>query len=142
MKLLPAMRNWLVEDFGWKIFSLVLAVGIWLTVHRLVLEAGTPASRAEGSPVTYDNLPVSIVAANADVRDFRLVRPTVKVTVSGSPEVMGDLKANQIHATIDLSDGRGSSPNLRRRVEVSTPPGVALVSVVPQEIGIIEPPKH
>ena len=53
---------------------------------------------------------------------------------------MAVLQANQIHPVVDLTDivaGR----NFKRRVEVSTPPGVTLVSVEPAEVGVIFPPQ-
>jgi len=65
----------------------------------------------------------------------------VAVKVSGPPEVMAVLQANQIHPVVDLTDISAASPNLKRRVEVSTPPGVTLISVDPPEVGILFPPR-
>jgi len=141
MKIFSALRNWVVVDFGWKVFSLLLAAAIWLTVHRILTLPAGDAVASHATTFTYDNLPVLMVSAKADVRNYRLLRPVVKVTVSGSPEVMAVLQANQIHATVDLSDIE-TARELRRPVEISTPPGVTLVTVDPKETGIIPPERH
>ncbi len=134
------LRDWITKDFGWKLFSLFLAVAIWLTVHQIYEEPGRSAAPAIGSSVTFDNLPVLIVATAADVHDFRVAPTTVKVTVSGPAEVMARLQANDLRAVVDLTEIE-SARDLHRVVEVSSPPGVTLVSVDPPKVAIIPPPK-
>jgi YbbR domain-containing protein len=128
------MRDWFTKDVGWKIFSVFLALVIWLTVHKIYEEPGAATSRAREN--SYDDLPVLVVSGSADVHDFRVVPATVSVTVSGSPEAMSTLQANEIRATVDLTTGK----ELRRKVEISTPPNVTLVSVEPSHVGVIAPP--
>jgi YbbR domain-containing protein len=134
-----ATRDWVTNDFGWKLFSLFLAVAIWLTVHKIYEEPKTASGPAVGDTVTFGNLPVLVVSAVSDVRDFRVAPATVAVKVSGPPEVMADLQANQIHAMVDLTD-IPSNRDLRQRVDVSTPPKVTLLSVDPPKVGVIVPP--
>ena len=86
------MRDLFFKDLGWKLFSLLLAAGIWLTVHRILLESGTAAAAGDGSPLTYGNLPVPIVAAAADVHFFRVAPATVSVTVSGPADIMASCR--------------------------------------------------
>ena len=134
-----SMSDWITKDFWWKLFSVFLAVVLWLTVYK-IREQPAMAVSVAGNPVTYDNLPVLAVSTASDVRDFRVMPGTVVVKVSGPAEVMAVLQANQIHPVVDLTDivaGR----NFKRRVEVSTPPGVTLVSVEPAEVGVIFPPQ-
>jgi YbbR-like protein len=139
MKFLPTLRSWLLDDLGWKIFSLVLAVAIWFTAHRILLESAAPAPATGGATLTYGNLPVLIVAAAADVHLYRVVPENVKVTVTGSPDAIATLQANQIRATVDLS-GIDAAKDLKRSVDVSVPSGVTVVSVEPAKVGVIVPP--
>ena len=133
------MRDWVTEDLGWKLFSLFLAVAIWLTVHKIYEEPGTASGLAGGNTVTFGNLPVGVVSAAADVRNFRVAPLAVKVTVSGSAEALAKLQADQVHAVVNLTD-IGPERDLRLPVEVSAPPGVTLVSVDPPKVGVIVPP--
>ena len=133
------MRDWVTKDFGWKLFSLFLAVAIWLTVHKIYEEPGAASGLVVGNTVTFGNLPVRVVSTAADVRDFRVAPLTVKVTVSGSAEDMARLQADQVHAVVNLTD-IGPERDLHVPVDVSAPPGVTLVSVDPPKVGVIVPP--
>ncbi len=133
------MRDLFLKDLGWKIFSLLLAAGIWLTVHRILLESPEPETTGGASSLTYGNLPVLIVAAASDVHLYRVAPSAVSVTVRGSPDAIAVLQANQIRATVDLTDIE-SAGDLKRRVDVSVPSGITLVSVEPAKVGIIVPP--
>ena len=134
------MRDLFIKDLGWKLFSLLLAAFIWLTVHKIIEGPNFSTASAASSPVTYGNLPVLVVATAADMRPYRVAPNTVSVTVSGPPEVMAVLQANQIRATVDLTD-IDSAPDLKRRVDVSVPAGVTLVNVEPAKVGVILPPR-
>ncbi len=136
-----AMRDWLTKDLSWIIVSLLLAVAIWLTVYKIREEPETAVAR--GVENTYGNLPVHLLSAAADVHDYRAAPGTVAVTVSGPPNAMAILQADQIHAVVDLT-GIESSHDLRRPVEVSVPIGMTLVRVEPLEVGVIvpSPPGH
>jgi YbbR domain-containing protein len=128
------MHDWITKDFWWKLFSLILAVVLWVTVYKIREEPVVPAAVA-GVPLTYGSLPVLVFSRASDVRDFRVVPATVTVKVTGPADVMAVLQANQIHPVVDLTDVAAGN-NLKRRVEVSAPPGVTLVSVVPAEVDV------
>jgi YbbR domain-containing protein len=132
------IRDLFIKDWGWKLFSVILAAAIWLTVHKILVPNVSTAS-ATVNPVTYGNLPVFIVSSAADVHFYRVAPSTVKVTVSGTPEAIAVLQANQIRATVDLTD-IDSARDLKRRVDVSVPSGVTLISVDPLKVGVIIPP--
>jgi hypothetical protein len=64
------MRDFLLKDWKWKLFSLFLAAVIWLTVHR-ILEPEAVSLVRRTSTVTYNNLTVDPVSSTADVRAYR-----------------------------------------------------------------------
>jgi YbbR domain-containing protein len=132
------MPDWITKDFYWKAFSLLMAIGIWLTVRR---EAGaqveTPPDLKSN---TYDNVPVLAVSANADVQQARIMPQTATVTISGSPEIINQLQRNQIHAFVDVS-GMNSAENLPRDIEISLPKGATVIKIDPAQASVTFP-KH
>jgi YbbR domain-containing protein len=133
------MRELFIKDWGWKLFSLLLAVAIWFTVHRILQESIQSLGASGSSLITYGNLPVDIVSTRADMREYRPLQSAVSVTVSGLPEAIGKLQANQIHAFVTVSDLE-SVINTKQRIEVSVPAGITVVSITPEAIGVIAPP--
>jgi hypothetical protein len=133
-----AMRDWIIKDLGWKFFSVVLAVAIWLTVYKIRSESEfvTPAGIQE--PATFNNVPILIVSSAADVRDYRVSPAAVTVTVSGTPDDIAKVHADQIRALVDLTGI--DAGQLHRHVDVTMPSGVSLISVDPREVDVVVPP--
>jgi len=135
------LRDLFIKDLGWKLFSLLLAMFIWLTVHKIIEEPKVADASSASSSVTYSSQPVLVVATAEDVHLYRVVPNTVSVTVSGPAEVMAVLQQNQIRATVDLTDIE-SAKDLKRRVDISGPSGITLIRVDPPLVGVIIPPKR
>ena len=135
------MRDWFTKDFGWKLFSVFLAVAIWLTVYKIREEPVIQTAPVAGNTLTYGNLPVQVVSSSSDVHDFHVTPSTVEVTVNGPAEVMAQLQANKVRAFVNVT-GIESDLDLRRRVDISAPPGVTLVSVDPPEVTVTIPKKQ
>jgi hypothetical protein len=133
-----AKREWMTEDFGWKLFSIFLAVVVWVTVHKIREEPEATADLGVGN--TYGDLPVLVVSATADVHDVRIVPNKVDIKVSGPSDIMGTLQANRIHPFVNLT-GIDSAHDLQRGVEVSLPRGVTLVSIDPPQLTVTIPAK-
>jgi YbbR domain-containing protein len=133
------MPDLFIKDWKWKLFSLLLAALIWLTIHHNVQrETRTVTAAAFESTLTYGNLPVLVVSTAADVREFRITPTTVTVKVAGSADNIAKLQASQIRAVVDLTDIE-STKELVRQVDVSTPVGITLISVDPLKVGVIVP---
>lgn len=125
------MRDFLTKDLPWKLASLALALGIWVMVRH---ETAAPAQR------TFASVPVVVLSAEADVREFRVNPDVVRVTVSGRPDALGALEPKDLHAVVDLSGGAGSMDTLRR-VDISVPPGLTVVRLSPSVVSVVMPPK-
>ena len=135
------LREIFIKDFGWKLFSLLLAAFIWYTVHKIIEEPKAAVVSPDNVPVVYPNVPVVVVATAADAHIFGVDSNTVSVTVSGTKEVMDVLEANQIRATVDVSGLDDSSKEMSRRVDVSVPWGVTVIDVEPAQVKVIPPKK-
>lgn len=134
------MRDLFLKDLRWKLFAVLLAGFIWLTVHKLIEEPPGVTVSSASSLVTYSNLPVFFISPPADMSQYHVQPDTVAVTVSGPTEIMGVLEPGQIRATVDLTDV-DSRKDSDRRVDVSVPPGVTLFNVEPPKVQIIVAPK-
>jgi YbbR domain-containing protein len=128
------LRKLVLEDFWLKLFSLVLAVLLWLTV--------TFASRKDAEVdqrVLSKMVPVAVLAAAEDVHGFKVSPGMVAVTLLGNPKTLQNLQTNEIRAIVDLT-GVGAARDLRKRVEVSVPAGITHLRVMPEEVQVIYPP--
>ena len=134
-----ALRDWFIKDLGWKFFSVILAVSIWLTVYKIRGKSEIAGFAGGQDTVTFGNVPVLIVSSAADVRDFHVRPAAVAVTVRGSSDDTAKLQAGQIRAFVDLT-GIESAQQLQRRVDISMPSGLALVGVEPPEVDVVVPP--
>jgi hypothetical protein len=134
------MHDFLTRDLGWKLLSLALATFVWFTVRTLSRDALSPAKALESWVTrTFDDVPVLVVSAAADVREFRVHPAVAQITVSGRPEVLKALETRDIHVMVDLT-GIETARDLKKRLDVSVPAGVTVVRVEPTEVRVLVPP--
>lgn len=137
------VRDLLFKDFWLKLFSLVLALLIWgiiyLDIHRGISAMGQPS--ADVGQQTFRDLPVVILSSAADVHTFRVTPEKVEVVVQAERSLLEKLQAKDIRVLVDLTDIE-EARGLRKRVEVSTPTHVAVLSTFPPEVDVTIPPKR
>jgi YbbR domain-containing protein len=134
---MKTMPDWLAKDFYWKAFSLLMAIGIWLTVrHESEAEPSAPQNLTQNN--TYHDVPVYAISANADVRQARLAPQTVTATISGSPDVVSKVQRDQIYAYVNLT-GFNSAQNLAQDVEISLPKGATVIDIDPPQVTVTLP---
>ena len=136
-----ALRDIVTKDLGWKIFSVVLAFIIWITIKSVSTETPSAVDAlSTWATRTLTNLPVLVVSAAADVREFKVSPEAVDVRISARPETIAGIVDRDIHVTVDLTDIEAAR-SLRKRVDVSAPTGVTVISVTPPEVDVVVPPK-
>ncbi len=131
--MIALLRKVFIEDFWWKVFALVLAVLIWLTVtFASQKEVGT-------EPRVFLNLPVTVVSTSEDVRNFKVSPKEVDVVVQGDFKIVQRLQDKDIRVMVDLT-GVAAAHDLRKHLEVSVPVGVTCTRVAPESVQVIFPP--
>jgi YbbR domain-containing protein len=129
-------RDWITKDFGWKLFSLILAVAFWIAIRHNVTETPTTVMPfASVDTVIFTNLPVYAVSASADVHNAQVAPGAVAVQLSGPSEIMAVLEENKVHAVVNLT-GIDAARGSHLPVDVSAPPGVAVNKVDPPKVGV------
>jgi len=123
------LRDLFFADFWLKLFSLALAVLIWLTVSFAV--------QKEPQVRTFSKLPIRIISASQDVSGFKVFPEIADVTLQGERNLILDLRANDIKVILDLTGN--ATGNVRKRLEVATLAGVSLVRVEPLDVEVIFP---
>jgi YbbR domain-containing protein len=137
------LRHLIFNDFWLKLFSLALAVLIWITVSLAIQKEVSPVAAltlTNSERRTFANLPVVVLSSASDVRTFKVNPNEVEVTVEGDAKRLQNLQPKDIRVIVDLT-GIESTRGLTKRIEVSTPAGVTHILVAPQEVQIIIPPK-
>jgi len=160
------LRDLCTKDLSLKIFSLALSVLIYSIVSIFAFKTDAPGraplplptelrsfytaltnwnavTRELAMPTelrTFYNLPVIVMSAAADVRQFKVTPEQVAVTVQGDAKVLARLESSEIRALVDLT-GIESAKDLRKRIEVSVPAGISQVRVSPAEVRVL-PPKR
>ena len=137
------LRQLFLDDFWLKLFALILAILIWLTVSLAIrkevspLPAILPQNNAER---VFFNLPVVVYSLAEDVHNFKVSPQEVSVTIQGDRKALESLRSQDIGVTVNLTHLEGTQ--VRKRIDVSTPVGIMHVRVEPPEVEVLLPPKN
>jgi len=146
------LRNLVVHDFWLKIFSLALAVLIWVIVWMFAVSKDVPPATALSTITlpekTFPNIPVFVTSAAADVRNLRVNPSEVAITVRGDAgklqelerKLRDDPQAQDIRALVDLTDIESAS-GVKKRIAVTVPPNITFIRAIPEQVEIIVPPR-
>ena len=142
--MISVLHDLLFKDFWLKLFSLVLAVLIWFTVWFALNREGTPMptfNLGQTEQHTFSGSPVIILSSAEDVRSFRVSPKEVEIAVQGEAKMVRNLQGREVRALVDLS-GVKAAQGFRKHIDVSLPPGIALVHVEPPDVEVVFPAKQ
>jgi YbbR domain-containing protein len=122
------LRHIFLDDFWLKLFSMALAILIWLLV--------TFASQKEGNikERVFTSVPVKLMSGSIDTRGFSASPGHIEVTVKGNAKTIDNMEAGDIHARVELNGVEAAHAS--KPVEVAAPAGVTLLHTAPLEVEI------
>jgi YbbR domain-containing protein len=130
------VRNLVAKDFWLKLFSLALAVLIWITIKISTTKEVSPWSELIGR--TADETVMTIpVRVPGNVHDISVNPEEVEVTLRGDPKLLEELKQRpgDVRAVVNLNGVQYAS-GLLRPVELILPQGVAYTHIRPEEVEV------
>jgi hypothetical protein len=136
--MIPFLQELVLKDFWLKLFSLALAALIWFTVNIAIKNDISPVASLSLAPTEQQilrDLPISVLTPAQESRGFTVTPRTADVTVQGDALNLKNLRKQDVRVLVDLSDG-STVHDSRRRVEVSTPSGIAHVKVDPEDVQV------
>jgi hypothetical protein len=135
------LRDLITQNLWLKLFSLVLAVLIWVTVSIAIRKENQDVNPLLNAPARVLYVPVLVMSSAADVRECRVRPEHVEITVRGEKMILDQLQEKDVHAIVNLTDIE-SAPTMRKRIEVTTPPGVIYTRLTPESVEVVIPPRR
>jgi YbbR domain-containing protein len=130
-------RNLVVKDFWLKLFSLALAILIWITVYLSTNgeTSNSPLLALIGRPPDQTVLKVPVRLPTGAAQQFSSDPADVKVTLRGAPQDLKALRTQDIQAVVDVT-GVESANGLVRPVEIILPKGISYTRLEPETVEV------
>jgi len=117
-------KRYVLHNFGLKVVSLLLATGLWLAISP----DEQPAEVAVRAPIVFQNMPPEIEISSETI-------PEAQIRVRGPERVIRQLRANDVHADIDLGIAKpGERTFDLTSQQVRHPRELIVVQVVPSQV--------
>src|SRR5258708_3829639 len=117
-------QRYVLHNFSLKVLSLLLATGLWF----MISPDEQPAEVAVRAPIVFQNVPPAIEISTETI-------PEAQIRVRGPDRVVRQLRNNDVHAEIDLSDAKpGERTYDLTSQQVRHPRDSTIVQVVPSQL--------
>lgn len=131
------MRDIILNNFGWKITALLLAVLAWYGFQPRELR---PYLLPESfRPYFTRHLiahPVTISKPATDTREFKVTPSEVDITLSGEEKVLRALAASEVRAEVLMVEYKGETNRLLIHVYVPPRGGIKLERLTPERVQV------
>jgi YbbR domain-containing protein len=118
------LKRYVFHNFGLKLLSLLLATGLWF----MISPDEQPAEVAVRAPIVFQNVPSSLEISTEII-------PEAQIRVRGPDRIVRQLRTNDVHAEIDLSNAKpGERTFDLTSQQVRHPRDLAIVQVVPSQL--------
>ncbi len=131
-------RELFFKDLVLKLLSLLLAILTWVGLSSIQRGSNSVGNVGIYLGQADFNVEVVVLSSASDVHDFRVEPKTVEVTVEGDAKTLRGLTSKDVRALVDLTDLE-TGAEVRKRIEISTPPGVKHVKVTPRDVRVLFP---
>jgi YbbR domain-containing protein len=133
-----SLRRLILDNFWWKLLSLLLAAFTWLTVNAgFQRDQGLRENPVETSSKRFfPSLPITLLTSPLNLNYFKVSPPTADVTVSGSEENLKKLQERDLHVYVDLTTV-GDEKQFHGKVLTQCPSDVKVTLLSPSRV-IIE----
>jgi diadenylate cyclase len=116
------LHRYVFHNFGLKLISLALAVGLWLAVAR-----DPVAEMAVDVPIEFHNIPQNLEISSENI-------PKAQIRLRGPERVIHGLRASDVSAEIELSGGKPGERTFDLTAQqIRQPRELEVVQVIPSQ---------
>jgi YbbR domain-containing protein len=118
------LKHLFFHNFALKVMSVLLATGLWFLISR----DEQPAEVAVRAPIVFENVPSDLEVSSESI-------PEAQIRVRGPERIIRQLKANDVHAELDLSRVKPQDHTFNLTAQqVRHPREVTVEQIVPSQI--------
>ena len=131
------LRDLILNNFVWKLISLLLAVLVWWRVHAIHTTEKEQALTSVVSPeetATF-SIPVRVLGPARTPRGFAVVPGEVNVTLRGGSDALQRISTTNVLVYVDAIFGPDVK-SAKRTVVVRPPAGVKVHEIRPREVHV------
>ena len=132
-----ALRDYIVNQFWWKLLSLLLAALGWLTINTMLQkeESLQTSPVVTSSTRSFAMVPITLLTSSFSSNRFRTYPETVSVDIGGTAGDLQKLQPGQIQAFVNVTDA-GEEKQFRKPIQIQVPRDFTIVSMTPTNASV------